>query len=268
MFFFRKSRKTFRKFEMSTIIVKSDTGKVIQELPHLLPDEEDLFEMKKISAKHPGRTIERLTSAIFNKFVGKSNHIFDIKELVEDVEEETNHNVYDVCNVFEALGLVEKTEMRKYRWIGWEEGFISLKQLKTLAVNEDLKAKFLNPHILQTASDGGEEMKMSTISVTEKVIKLFLLLDKGESLSKDEVLHFVYRNFPEKIECSSNSGAYRISRVFKILNSLGLIQDEKNETIDPLLIYRRDAFARYVYVGPEIIVDGDSPEEEIVEDVM
>ena len=157
--------------------------------------------------------------------------------------------------------------MRKYRWIGWEEGFVSLQQLKTLAVNEDLKSKFLNPLVLQTGSDGGEETKISTISVTEKVMKLFLLLDEGESLSKDEVLRFVYKDFPEMIDKSCNSGAYRISRVFKILNSLGLIEDEKNEAIDPLLIYRKDAFARYVYVGPEIIVDGKSSKEEIFEDV-
>ena len=81
----KKQSGPLRKTNMSSIVVVINVaGKLIQELP-ILPDPDDLLSMKVNSVKkHPGRTIERLASTIFNRFVGKSNYIFDIKELRGD----------------------------------------------------------------------------------------------------------------------------------------------------------------------------------------
>lgn len=239
---------------MFNIIVKNVAGKVIQELP-LLPNHEDLFIMKnKVVKKSPaGRTIQRLASAVFNRFVSKCNHIFDIKELAEDLQED-KQKVYDVCNVFEALGLVVKMKVNKYCWLGWDSEYSGLRQLKTLAVYEDLKSKFLES--LDMIPVGDQDPKLTMVILTEKVMKLFLLLNRRESLSKDELLHFVYGNEKDETD-SCKSGPVRISRVFKILVSLGLIQ-EKDGTKDTTKLWRNDTLTRYVYVGPSINVAGET----------
>ena len=42
---------------------------------------------------------------------------FQIKLLAETLND-TVARVYDVCNVFEAVGLVTKTKVNEFRWLG------------------------------------------------------------------------------------------------------------------------------------------------------
>ena len=101
-------------------LIFNENQKLVHELP-IVPDESVLFEAKKkeIGSQGKGKekSLEFLALYLFNCFANQSNVDFQIKLLAETLND-TVARVYDVCNVFEAVGLVTKTKVNEFRWLG------------------------------------------------------------------------------------------------------------------------------------------------------
>jgi len=138
---------------------------------------------------------------------------------------------------------------------GWDQGMIpTLRQLKTLADSGNLNALFLDPN-----TNG--EMNCSLQVLTEKTMMLFLLLCRGEALSREQLFNFLYQKASEK---SKASGQIRIAKILKILVTLQLIQQEE-AIISPNLDRRSKMKSSFKYVGPHIEAYADEEVYEIVE---
>jgi len=183
--------------------------KLIHELP-VVPDESVLFEPKKKVTGSRGRenekSLEFLALYLYNCFAGQSNVDFQIKHLAESLNDAVAR-VYDVCNVFEAIGLVTKTKVKEYRWLGVKGGqFLpSLRHLKTMAEMNDLKNLFSNTSTT-TLQD-----------IAERILMLLFL--PGDGLTRDQIFFLIY---PEA-DVKKGSSCLRISKVLKILTAIGLL---------------------------------------------
>jgi len=184
--------------------------KLIHELP-VVPDESVLFEAKKtgsqgLRGREKEKSLEFLALYLYNCFAGQSNVDFQIKHLAESLNDAVPR-VYDVCNVFEAVGLVTKTKVKEYRWLGVNGGqFLpSLRHLKTMAEMNDLKNLFSNAST-STLQD-----------IAERILMLLFL--PGDGLTRDQIFFLIY---PEA-DVKKGSSCLRISKVLKILTSIGLL---------------------------------------------
>ena len=231
---------------MSSIIVSTGQN-ILQELPPL-PDEASLFKVKTKVARSQEKPIEQLTADIYNRFVGKFGFHFNFKELTEELKE-ANTRMYDVCNVFEALGLVSKVKKNEFCWWGWDQGMIpTLRQLKTLANSENLNSLFLDPNFPGSFPNSKGEMNCTLQVLTEKTMMLFLLLSRDEALSREQLFNFLYQKAPEK---SKASGQLRVAKILKILVTLQLIQEEA-PIVYPNPHWKMRSFTSFRYVGPHI----------------
>jgi len=183
--------------------------KLVHELP-IVPDESVLFEAKKkeIGSQGKGKekSLEFLALYLFNCFANQSNVDFQIKLLAETLND-TVARVYDVCNVFEAVGLVTKTKVNEFRWLGPNDGqFIqSLRHLKTFAQTQDLKNLFFNA-ATSTLQD-----------IAERILMLLLL--PGYGLTRDQIFFLIY----PQADVKKDSSCLRIVKVLKILTAIGLL---------------------------------------------
>jgi len=183
--------------------------KLVHELP-VVPDESVLFEAKKkeIGSQGKGKekSLEFLALYLFNCFANQSNVDFQIKLLAETLND-TVARVYDVCNVFEAVGLVTKTKVNEFRWLGPNDGqFIqSLRHLKTFAQTQDLKNLFFNA-ATSTLQD-----------IAERILMLLLL--PGYGLTRDQIFFLIY----PQADVKKDSSCLRIVKVLKILTAIGLL---------------------------------------------
>ena len=220
---------------MSSIVVQ-DGDKIIQTLIPL-PREIDLFNFQRKEKRKPGKSTEQLTAEIYNHLVLKGKVEFNVKDLTKDIGEEVTR-VYDILNVFEGLGLVTKSNVSKYSWVGEEDGMMpTLKQLRNHANSQNLVSIFLDP--TKTDQNVKGEARCSLQFLTGKMMMLLLILDPSEGLSKADFSKFIFQNVSQK---TMNSAAQRIVKVLKVLESLKLIRGE-NKLQEP---------PHFKYIGPYI----------------
>ena len=232
---------------MSSINVKS--GDQILQVLSPLPEEVELFQVRTRVSKDQEKSIEQLTADVYNRFAGQVNVNFNFKELTRELDE-ADTRMYDVCNVFEALGLVSKVKKNQYCWFGWDLGMIpTLRHLKTLADSENLNSLFLDPSFPGSVTNSKGEMNCSLQILTEKIMMLLLLLSRDEVLSREQLFNFLYQNAPEK---TKNSGPLRIAKVLKILLTLRLIQEDQGNVQKPNSRGNIRWFTSFKYVGPHI----------------
>jgi len=210
--------------------------KLVHELP-IVPDESVLFEAKKkeIGSQGKGKekSLEFLALYLFNCFANQSNVDFQIKLLAETLND-TVARVYDVCNVFEAVGLVTKTKVNEFRWLGPNDGqFIqSLRHLKTFAQTQDLKNLFFNA-ATSTLQD-----------IAERILMLLLL--PGYGLTRDQIFFLIY----PQADVKKDSSCLRIVKVLKILTAIGLLCYDASGIDDRKTCSMKDNV--FMYNGPRV----------------
>ena len=236
-------------------IICPASGKLLHLLP-VMPNEVILFqERKKIKEKE--KSIEILTQEIIKTLSsnsGNSTINFNVKSLAEELGDDVKR-VYDICNVFEALGIVIKKKVNTFCWFGiYSEHMIeTLRHLKTIAESENLHSLILNREVV---TGNQETLKLNLQVLTEKMMMLFLLLDSHEGFTKSQLYSFIYRADETKA-----SGVLRISKVLKIVQTLGLLSsdwvcvDFEGNNLSNLQKFR--------YTGPTITSVGDHEENQL-----
>ena len=206
------------------------TGNVIHELP-ALPAEDVLFQekKKKKKAKSEEKPIEDLAKAFLALFFFHVNVTFNVKNVAEELKDDVKR-VYDICNIFEAVGIITKRKVNTFCWLGLgsESMIRSLRQLKTIAEKEDLKMNL--------------KMKMNLLMMTQKIMMLFLLLAENEGLTKIQLYDFVYAGTEQKNKGSMN----RVNKILKVLLTLELIHYNSTACLDG------ENFGGYFYTGPKV----------------
>ena len=218
------------------IVIWSKDDKFIHSLPAIPPEFVMFTPRKKARTRMNFNNIELLATDIIQHFGDERNIQFSVKELTETTNDDIKR-IYDVCNIFEATGLVSKIKKDIFYWHGKQsKSFLeTLSSLRNVVETQDFNSLFYN-------QEEGQEIRITLQILTEKMLMLLMLSDEG--LNKNQIFSFIY-NDPS---CSRDSGLMRIAKVLKILSSIGLVYSPDVNDWGQKKILEK---ANFFYSGPD-----------------
>lgn len=210
--------------------------------------------------KEKEKSIESLAEEVIQKLSLKQTSSpvnFNVKHLAEELGDDVKR-LYDICNVLEALGVVIKKKVNTFCWVGVNGAKMieTLRHLKTVAESEDLHSLILNKEVV---TDNNKTLKLNLQVLTEKMMMLFLLLDSHESLTKSQLYSFIFRGAEE----NKASGILRISKVLKIVQTLGLLSTDW-ACVD-FEGNKMSSLQRFRWSGPTVTAFGDKADYQQVD---
>ena len=222
-----------------------------------LPSEEELFPPKnkrKILTEHNLYLQTEAIVGYLDTFLGFGD--FAIKDVWENVPQVKGlkPTVYDICNVFEAVGLLTKSGVGRFKWLGlWNH--LGGNLAKTLA---QLKAIASIPGSQTIKSEDYKENGFKVQAVTERILMLFLANSsnkpgEGKSLTTHEL--FVQFGIGDDVATKEkSSGRMKLVKVLKILSAIGLLRGDGAYCKNKLYKQNKQKFYHmsYTYVGPAV----------------
>lgn len=178
------------------------------------------------------KSLTSLTTKFMTLLQESQNGILDLRNLVDSIPSRQKRRVYDITNVLEGIGLIEKNSKSSIRWKGGGpktnslEIFTQLKELRTeldrmdkkeKALDEQIRIMLMNRNILLKDEAAKEEQ----ILTKEEIFKAF-----SEESTHPQTLVLIKPNLdtvvevPEPMYIYNNSGFKQKYQVNVKSNSL------------------------------------------------
>ena len=210
-------------------VLSTLTGNWIHELPPPLSENKLLEACTRDKSER--RPFKKLCSMIMERLLTfQEGSVF----LLDDIrkafpEKNAITSIYHLCSVLEGLGYVSKDKsVGTFVWFGpgSDRAAKTLKDLKTVAINQEGSSSSI---------PGDTLAKLKIARLTEEVLMIFLSISPLYTISMHQVFFLVFN----KKHQPATTAAFNVSRVFKVLEVLGIISST-------------DIGANYQYTGPTI----------------